>query len=96
MSTSWLHVSAETASHHSAVGSGPLSSPHHPECAVSEPLEQLQLRLSDQAGERGGSVATGWCRAGRRTLREGLLGVGVRSFHRKHLQEQKKCLELRC
>lgn len=46
-----LSPCAETVSHHSAVGSGPFSSPHHPERAVPEPLEQLQLRLSDQARE---------------------------------------------
>lgn len=75
--------------HHSAIGSGPLSSPNHSKRAVSQPLEQLKLRLSDQAGERSSRITAGWGRTGRRPLGKGLLGVGVGSFHRKHLQTNK-------
>lgn len=84
------------ASHHSAVGPGPLSSAHHAERAVAQPLEQLQLRLPDQAGEGGGRLAAAAAavqgladgrRRRRRPMGEGLLGVGVGALHRKHLQQ---------
>lgn len=99
--STWVFFSVEAVlfptllspvSHHSAVGTGPLSSPHHPERAISEPLKQLQLRLSDQAGERGGSLATGCDNAGRSPLRQGLLGVAVGSFNWEHLRAQKQKL----
>lgn len=73
-------------SDHSAVGRGPLPSPHHPERAVPEALQQLQLRLSDQAGERGSRLAAGWTRQGRRPRGEGLRGVRVETLHWEDLQ----------
>jgi len=81
-------------SHHSAVGPGPLSSPHHSEGAVAQTLQQLKLRLPDQAGERGARVAAGRRRAGgRRPRGEGLLGVGVGSLDRKHLRRNRRSSE---
>ena len=77
-------------SHHSATGTSPLSSPHHPERAVSETLKKLQLRLPDQASERGSRFAAGCDRAGWRHLSVGLLRVSIRSFHWEHLRGQKQ------
>lgn len=72
-------------SHHAAAGAAPLSPAHHPERAVPEALEHLQLRLLDEAGERGARLCRS--RAGGLGLGgEGLLGVGLGTFHRKHLQ----------
>lgn len=77
-----------SSSYHSAVGSGPLSPPHHTKRAVSQPLKQLQLRLPDQAGERSSRLAIGWGLAGWRSLGERLLGIGVGSLYGKHLEKR--------
>lgn len=77
-------------SHHSVVGSGPLSPSNHPKRAVSQPLKQLQLRLPDQAGEGSSCLAVGRCLFARRPLGKRLLGVRFGSLHGKNLQANKQ------